>query len=349
MQIIYRAIIRELLQNMLLSIAFLNAILVIEKLMKLSKVFSAVGIDLLNLSLLVILLQPQLFVFTVPMAILMGVLLTYGRMQTDNEMTIFMVSGMPYKKAFKPALYLGLISFLLTLIMSFYLAPVGISLVREKVLTILSERAPLGIEEGVFNQGFKGITIFVREKKDNMHLRDVVIFDERKEDSKLIMANEGRIKKEKENISLSLINGKAYFNRGASLNEVSFKEYIFMLTPNIDPIAKKNTELSLFELLSKISNEKKIDYKLELYKRVSLPILCIISVFLAPTLCRIIGRSGRLGGITVGFAVFALYYVLMIYGANLSKAGFVPAEVGALSPVVIVGFLSFVFYRAIRN
>ncbi len=102
-----------------------------------------------------------------------------------------------------------------------------------------------------------------------------------KNDTKTVIAKEGLIKKEKDNIILNLIDGKAYFNKGLSLNEINFKEYIFKLSPNIDPIAKKISELSLFDLISKIYNEasNKIDYKLELYKRVALPLLCVISVF----------------------------------------------------------------------
>jgi len=350
MKVIYRALTLELIQNIGLSIAFLNAVLIIEKLFKLSKIFASVGIDLLNLAMLIILLQPGLLIFTIPMALLLGILLTYGRTQADNEMTIFMVSGMPYKKAFKPAMYIGTVAFFLTLLMSFYLAPAGVSLVREKVLNILAERAPLGLEEGVFNQGFKDVTIFVKEKPDSLHLKEVIIFDERK-DTKIVLAKEGVIKREKDNINLSLLDGKAYFNKGSSLNEVNFKEYIFKLSPNIDPIAKKISELSLFELISKIYNEgaKTIDYKLELYKRFALPLLCIISVFLAPSLCLIVGRSGRIGGITVGLAVFAVYYIFMIYGANIAKAGKTSAEAGSLIPVLIMGFLAFVIYSRIKK
>ncbi|WP_353683489.1 LptF/LptG family permease [Thermodesulfovibrio sp. 3907-1M] len=351
MKVIYGSLTRELIQNIALSIAFLNAVLIIEKLFKLSKIFASVGIDLPNLVLLIILLQPQLLIFTIPMALLLGVLLTYGRTQADNEMTIYMVSGMPYKKTFKPAIYIATAAFFLTTLMSFYLAPAGVSLVREKILSILAERAPLGLEEGVFNQGFKDVTIFVKEKPDSLHLKEVVIFDERKNETKIVIAKEGVIKKEKDNINLSLLDGKAYFNKGTSLNEVSFKEYIFKLSPNIDPIAKKISELSLIELFSKIVTErsKSIDYKLELYKRLALPILCIISVFLAPSLCLIVGKSGRIGGITVGLAIFAIYYIFMIYGANVAKAGKTSAEVGSLMPVLVMGFLAFVIYFRIKK
>lgn len=351
MKIIYRSLIRELLQNIGISIAFLNAVLIIEKLFKLSITFTFVGIDLINLLFLILLMQPQLLVFTTPMALLLGVLLTYGRIQADNEMIIIMVSGMPYKNTFKPALYIGLIAFLFATLMSFYFAPMGVSLVRERILNVLAERAPLGLEEGVFNQGFKNITIFVKEKPEKLHLKEVIIFDERKRDTKIIIAKEGIIKREKENINLSLLDGRAYFNRGDSLNEVIFKEYIFKLTPNIDTIAKKNSELSFFELIWKIKTEKEkvIDYKLELYKRLALPLLCIVSVFLAPSLCLIVGKSGRVGGVTVGLGIFAFYYTLMIYGANLARAGKVSAEVGSLMPFTVMAFLAFFMYNRIRK
>ncbi|MCS7214804.1 MAG: LptF/LptG family permease [Thermodesulfovibrio sp.] len=351
MKVIYRALTLELIQNIGLSIAFLNAVLLIEKFFKLSKIFASVGIDLPNLLLIIIFLQPQLLIFTLPMGLLLGVLLTYGRTQTDNEMTIFMVSGMPYKRAFKPAIYIGLTTFFFTTIISFYVAPTATSLVREKILTLLAERAPLGLEEGVFNRGFKDITIFVKEKPDSLHLKEIIIFDERKYDIKIIIAKEGLIKKERENINLSLHEGKAYFSKGLSLYELSFKEYIFKLSPNIDPIAKKINEFSLLELISKIQTEKAkvIDYKLELYRRLTLPLLCIVCVFLAPPLCLILGRTGRMGGITVGLGIFAAYYILMIYGANLAKTGKVSVEMGTLIPFMVMVFLAIFMYTRIRK
>lgn len=350
MKTFQKALTRELIQNLLISIAFLNAILIIEKLLKLSKIFASVGIDLINLFSLIILLQPQLLIFTIPMSLLLSGLLTYGRVIADNEMLILMGSGIPYKRTFKPIIYIGLITLILNIFMSFYVAPTGVSIVREKILSLLAERAPLGLEEGVFNQGFKGVTIFVREKTDSMHLKEVMIFDERKEDKIIVIAKEGIIKKEKENIILSLIDGKAYFNRGINLNELNFKEYIFKLSPNIEPVAKKISEYSILELFLKFQSDKtrRTDYKIEFYKRIILPVLCIISVFLTPSLCLLIGKSGRLGGITIGLGVFTLYYIFMIYGTNLAKAGKISPELGAFLPMFIFGFIAFVFYKKIR-
>lgn len=351
MKVIYKALTYELIQNIIISIVFLNAVLIVEKLFKLSKIFMSVGIDLPNFALLIVLLQPKLLIFTIPMALLLSILLTYGRSQSDNEMIILMLSCMSYKKAFKPAIYIGVIAFLITFLMSFYIAPKGVNMIREKILTILAERASLAIEEGVFNQGFKGITIFVKEKPYHSHLKDVMIFDERKNDTKIVVAKQGVIKKGKDEITISLLKGKAYFIKGISLNEISFVEYIFKISPNIEPIAKKIGELSTAELISKIKTDKikAIDYKLELYKRFALPVLCIITVFLAPSVCIIVGKSGRIGGVTIGFAIFAVYYIFMIYGANLAKVGKLPAEIGSFMPAVVMGLLAFLFYSRLKT
>lgn len=348
---IQKSISRELLTNIFLSIFFLNTVLIIEKLLKISKIFASVGLDLQNLILLILLLQPQILVFTVPMALLLSTLITYGRIQSDNEMTILLISGMSYKRTFKPALLIGIFCFFLTLFMSFYLAPLGISHVREKITQILAERAPLGIEEGIFNQGFRGITIFVKEKPEKTYLKGIVIFDERKEDTKIVLAKEGRITIDKDNINLSLIDGKAYFSKGNIMNEIIFKEYTFKVSPYIEPIAKKIGENSFNELINliKTDQKKKIDYKIELYRRFLLPALCLVGVFLSPSLCKIVGRTGRLGGITLGFLLFAVYYVLSIYGINLAKAGRVSPELGSLMPFLIVGFLALLSYIKLKN
>ncbi|MCS7203893.1 MAG: LptF/LptG family permease [Thermodesulfovibrio sp.] len=352
MKLIHKAILKELTLNFLISLAFLNSVLIIEKLFKLSKIFASVGIDLFNLARLLLLLQPSILLFTTPMAMLLSILITYGRIQNDNEMMALMISGMPYKKTFSTVFYGGLVLFVLTAFLSLYLSPLGVKLLRERVLTILTERAPMGLEEGVFNQGFKGITIFVKEKLDNLHLKGIVIFDERDNTNiKTIISEEGRIQKEKQDINLSLIDGKIYFSRENSLYEISFGEYTFRITPNIENIAKKISEYSFFELLSKIKKEnaKNLDFKLELCKRVSLPLLCIINLFLAPPLCYLIGRSGRIASVPVGLTAYIFYYVLMIYGGNLAKSGKIPPELGGLIPIFVVGILSFLLYKRLKS
>ena len=88
MKILYRSILKELLLTFFVSLASLNFILMMEKLLRLSRFLSGVGTSAADMIKMILLLQPQLFLLTIPMALLLSILLTYGRLNMDNEMVI---------------------------------------------------------------------------------------------------------------------------------------------------------------------------------------------------------------------------------------------------------------------
>jgi lipopolysaccharide export system permease protein len=97
---------------------------------------------------------------------------------------------------------------------------------------------------------------------------------------------------------------------------------------------------------SKSKPDKKIPYLLELYRRLSMPGVCLIVIFLGPSLALIAGKTGRLGGLTIGLLVFAAYYSVMIYGENLARSGVLPHFVGAWISFLLLGAFSiFAFER----
>ncbi|MDA8433990.1 MAG: LptF/LptG family permease, partial [Nitrospiraceae bacterium] len=84
---------------------------------------------------------------------------------------------------------------------------------------------------------------------------------------------------------------------------------------------------------------------LEFERRLSLPSVCLILVFLGPPLSSLSGKSGRLGGLAIGLLVFSLYYVILIYGENLVLAGKIPHYIGAWAASVILGGIAFMSFR----
>jgi lipopolysaccharide export system permease protein len=112
---------------------------------------------------------------------------------------------------------------------------------------------------------------------------------------------------------------------------------------------RKNAELTPPELLDKIGkvdSHQALSVYRELNRRLSLPFLCIVLIFFGPSLSLLAGRSGKLGGLTLGLAVFTIYYMLLIYGENLVRAGKIPHYVGAWVPtLVLVVFAAYMFRR----
>jgi len=84
MYILHRFILRELLTSFLLSVIFLNFTLMMEKLLRLSRLLSSVGASPLDVGQVILLPAPQLLILTIPMAMLLSVLATYFRLTADK-------------------------------------------------------------------------------------------------------------------------------------------------------------------------------------------------------------------------------------------------------------------------
>jgi lipopolysaccharide export system permease protein len=349
MYILHRSILKELVVAFLLSAVFLNFTLMMEKLLRLSRLLSSVGASPFDIAQVILFLQPQLLILTIPMAMLLSVLLTYFRLTADNELVIMRNIGMPFRLIARPVMYLGVACFAVSLSMSFYLGPVSSVMLREKVTNILVSRAPLAIEEGIFNTSFKDMVLLVREKPAPDRLSGIFIVDERKKDeSKIIVAKEGRIISGADSLSFALTGGRVYITGNNSFTEIRFGSYYFRLTPVLEQVSKKGSELTPFELIaeSRSMPAKKVPYLLEFHRRLSMPGVCLIIIFLGPSLALIAGKTGRLGGLTIGLMVFAAYYSVMIYGENLARSGAMPHFAGAWLSFALLGTFSiFAFER----
>lgn len=347
---IHKEMLKELVLTFLLSLIALNFILMMEKILKLSRLLSVVGASLFDLLEVILYLQPPMLIFTLPMSLLMATLLTYGRLNTDNELVMLRASGMTFKGIAAPVFALGISCFLTGMLVSFYLGPLSMIKLRETISNVITTRAPAAIEEGVFTTLFKGIVLFVREKPEADRMREIFIYDERnKKEPRVVTAKEGRISAvDGVDIAFYLKDGYMHIARGTSSTEFFFEGYHLSLNLGTEQPAKKDSELTPFELLSetkKVPQQQAVSLFLKLHRRLSLPSVCLILMLLGPPLSLFAGKSGRLGGLTLGLLIFAVFYVLLIYGENLARAGKIPHYIGAWSPTVILGLLAIGMFR----
>ncbi len=353
MKIIHRSILKELTFTFIITLAFLNLILMMEKLLKLSRFLSSVGVSMIDMAKLIFYLQPQLFLLTIPMALLLSVLLTYGRLNLDSELVILRVSGMDFKNISKPVFILGTLCFLLNIAVSLYIGPKSSVWLKNEIKSVITTRLPMAIEEGTFNTLFKDIVIMISEKPSQDTFKGIFIYDGRnKNEPKVMVAKDGEIHmSEGLNTNLYLKEGYVHIAKGNSTTELFFDKYNMVLRLESDSPSKKNTELTPFELIKEIKErpQHNLSLQLELHRRLSLPLLCLILTFLGPPLSLIAGKAGRLGGLSVGLGVFTLYYVLLIYGENLVKAGKISHYIGAWTSTIIIGLLGLYLFRRVNN
>jgi lipopolysaccharide export system permease protein len=350
MKILHRFILKELILTFILSLASLNFILMTEKLLRLSRVLSGVGISIIDIAKLIGYIQPPLLLLTIPMAFLLSTLLVYGRLNIDNELIVMRMSGMNFKDISVPVAVLGVICFFVNIGVSFYVGPKSTCKLKEETVNIIKKRTPLAVEEGRFNTAFRNVVIFIKEKPSENTLREIFLYDNRNQrEPRVLMAKEGFIGVQ-DGLTINLFLKDGYINmvKGERTTEVFFKRYNMTLRLESGPHTRKNAELTPSELLREIEKADAKDLAslyLDLYRRFSLPLMCIILIFLGPPLAMIAGKSGKLGGLTIGLVVFTAYYVLLIYGENLARAGKLPYSAGAWCATIILGIAALAIFR----
>jgi lipopolysaccharide export system permease protein len=325
-----------------------------EKVLRLSRVLSGVGASLSDMIKIILYLQPQLMILTIPMSLLLSTLLTYGRLNTDNELTILRTAGMSFRDISRPVFILGAASFVMGLLVSFSLGPYGAIQLRKCIATIVTQKAPLAIEAGIFNTSFKDIVILVRDKPAAAEMKGIFIYDNRnKQEPKVLMAKEGRVYADKEyNLSLYMRDGYIHITRNEGSTELFFDGYNLSLNLAMESSSRKNSERTPFELLALArKNEPKegIPFFLEFHRRLSLPSLCLLLMILGPPLSLLSGKSGRLGGLTLGIGVFTLFYIMLVYGENMARTGVVSHVIGAWTPVLIIAASSLLAFLKVES
>ncbi len=351
LKIIHRQTLKDLLLTFSLSLAFLNSILMMEKLIRLSRLLSGVGASIFDMGRIILYIQPQLLMLTIPMSLLLSVLLVYGRMNLDNEIVVIRASGMNFRDISRPALFLGLFCFLATLSVSFYIGPLSSVRLRETISEIFASRSATALEEGAFNSSFKDVVIVVKGKKSADMIEDIFIYDNRKKDEpKVLMAKHGKfLTQDSGAVGLFLTDGYINMMHGTMTTEIFFEKYNMVLTLEGESPAPKKMEFTPSQLMAQAKNvdsyKKRVTFYLELHRRFSLPAVCLVLAFLGPPLALASGKSGKLGGLALGLFVFTLYYTLLIYGENLANAGKMPHYLGAWLATMLIGIFSWIMFR----
>ncbi|MDP2168478.1 MAG: LptF/LptG family permease, partial [Thermodesulfovibrionales bacterium] len=281
-----------------------------------------------------------------------AVLLTYGRLNMDNELTVLRASGMSFWSMTAPVRFFGTACFLIALIFSFYVAPMSSVRLKEAVSGIIIQRAPYAIEEGAFNTAFPGLVVYVGGKPSKDALSGIFIYDER--DSarpRMLFARTGKISGGEGYPVFHLSDGFMHITKGDISTELFFDRYSFSIPLALKEQGRKKSEYTPFELLreavtaDKTARQYKLMLLLEFHRRLTFPLMCLIIPFIAPPLSLIAGKAGRFGGFTIGLVVFALYYTALVYGERLAVSGTIPHYLGAWLPVALLSVVSFIAFR----
>jgi lipopolysaccharide export system permease protein len=364
-RILNRYLALEILVPFGFGIVVFTFVLLIARILKMVEMVVNRGVPLLDMMKVFSLILPAFLEVTVPMALLLGILLGFGRLSADNEVVALKTSGVSLLQMTVPVAGVVALTTLLAFVIASWVRPWSNAALKQALFDLVKTRASAGFKPNVFNNDFPGLVIYVEEiEPGGLALKGILIADVRDpENRNTVVAKIGLLLPDEETktVTLRLLDGSIYGINvpRRTVNKTDFNVYDFNLNLNAfgdlqrrEPDPK---EMTLGELWKRISalqarGDPGTAERIELHRKFSIPAACLLLALVGIPLGLQPVRAVRSRGFALSLVLIFLYYVPLTVGETLAKKEWVAPAVGLWLPNF--GFLllgGWLFWRAAKE
>lgn len=367
MKILRIYILKELVSPFFLSLLVFTFIMVTGNLIQLAELVISKGVDVVTVMKLFLYLIPYLLSFTVPMSMLTAVLLVFGRLSSDNEITAIRASGVNMYIIATPVLVVGLVLSLILFVVNDRVLPYA-HFASRKVLKDIGTKNPASyLEAGTFIKTFKKYIIFIYGIEGN-RLNKVRIYEPQPEGrpTRTIIANSGEFIVVPDNKILKLIlyNGTSDEPNPKDPNKfykLNFQTYEFPLSfaeLEKGELGKKPRDMTIDELKAQIEIQRRSEngkeevapLSVELHKKGAISFATLAFIMIGLPLGIKTHRSEKSIGFGLSLAVIIVYYLLLAGASALALREKANAGVAIWSPdVVLAAFGMSLFHKVSKR
>jgi LPS export ABC transporter permease LptF len=354
MKIVDRYISRQLIVNLLFAIVVLSFVLVIGNIFrKLLPLLVNHDLPVEYLVGFVAYVLPFSLIFTIPWGLLTAVLLVFGRLSADNELTALRSNGVSIGRICIPLVVIALLCTAASVWLNVQVAPAAQEEMRSTVFN-LATRNPMALfgSDQVIDQ-FPGHKIYVGKKEGNK-LENIIVFEinENFMPMKMTYARTGSLEADLPGKRILMhLFGARYQQRdeyepfaldrirdGISVEEGTLPISLEDLYEK-EKRRSSRSMLSLEQLLEQLNNDDpktRSSSRTEINKRFSFPMACIVFALVGVPL----GITAHRRETSFGFAaslVIGVFYFLFIIVADTLRAN------AKLHPELLVWFPNVLF------
>jgi lipopolysaccharide export system permease protein len=328
-------------------VVFASVLLASEAFLDVVRQISKFGIPM-KLALLVVALRlPGVIVYTIPMALLVSVILTYNRLNNNLEITAIRSVGVSLYRILIPSLIFGLFAAGVTLLLNEVIVPQANYQARNIMLWAITQKnIPRQAQNFVYKDlGKKNYLrrLFYIEKYENDKMHGVIVLDMTDEKTtKIIQAKEVDSQPNK----WVFQNGKVYTvsNNGKITNTSSFATIVLKDPVTIDLTRKdpRSKEFNFFQLgrVIKEERQRKGDVSptlvIKWHEKLSIPFACILIPLIGMPLALSPPRSKFNRGLGFSVGVIFIYYLIKALSMSLGEINIFPPLLAAWLPNVVI-------------
>ena len=326
----YTYLAAEILAPFLACFIIMNGVFFLAKLIPFLNLVLEFEIGLGDFIRLFSYLFPNMFLYSIPMAAMLGVAIGFSRLSNDTEILAFKASGIGIYHALPPLVLISLFISLVTAYFSIMLIPAGDTAMQQMMYQLAKEKIDKGIKERRFTEALGDLVVHVNSiDKESGEWSEVWVSDMRNRKVPAItMANSGKMdtKLDQMLVTLSLLNGSLHIPEETMAQTVTFDKYVINIPlkpPARTPDFRSRGTMTMPELLAE-AKKRGIDtpagrsYYTEFHKRLVLPVGCFVLALIGMPLGLQAGPGRKAIGIPIGLVLYILYYVLFTMGRNIS-------------------------------
>ena len=310
---------------------------------------------------------PHIVVLTLPISFLLGLLIGFGRLSADSEITALRGAGVDVAHLYRPVSALAVVTFAATLFLIQQAVPRGNRELAAMRLRLSAFAIAQRIQPGVFSPEFAGKSIYVEgANADRRSLTGLLVVDrsQEAEGERVTVAPRGRLEIDEEEGRLWLRLEDAtshHVGNDPRKYDVSLGTVRYLLQETNPremlagrPRDKLLREQTLPELLdtARRGARSEVERRLawvEIHKKFALPAACLVFGFIGLPLGIVTRRGGRAAGFAVSVAIVLAYYVLLAEGEARAIDGRLSPALAMWLPNVLLGGLGALALGRVRR
>ncbi len=364
-KLLYSYLATEMLAPFFASFLIMNAVFFLIKLIPFLNIVLELEIGLADFIRMFLYLFPNMFLYSMPMAAMLGVIIGFTRLSSDTEILAFKASGLSIYQLIPPVILVSAAIACITGYFSIVLIPKADSSMKQLMFQVAKEKIDKGIKEHQFTEALGDLVVYVDSiNKKTGEWQDVWVSDMRgQKDPIITMAKYGSMTADINTMVVTIVLRQGSLHRPDNNRSqiIAFRRYTIDIplqpptvlhgedATKISPSAMTMSQLQQSATAVGRDTEKGKERLIHYHKRIVLPFGCFILSLLGLPLGLRAGPGKRGAGVPLGLAFFVLYYIMFTMATVFAEGPAMPVFVAMWIPNVVFTLIVAYFIRQAAN
>ncbi len=359
--LLYSYLATEMLAPFFASFVIMNCIFVLVKIIPFLDTVLEMEIGLGDFIRSFSYLFPNMFLYSIPMSAMMGVIICFTRLSNDSEILAFKACGISIYRIIPPVLLVAAMLAIFTSYFSVKLIPAGENAMKQLMYQLAKDKIDKGIKEDRFTVTMGDLVVYVNKINNKTNeWEDVWVSDMRGQETPIItMASTGKMITEMNKMQVTIIlnNGSLHKTLKDQSQIVTFDRYtihIPLQPPKYKPGHQSTKTMTMTELAELAEHDGPDSRRgkrslIQYHRRLALPFGCLILALMGLPLGLQAGPGKRSSGIPLGLAFFVVYYIVYIIGKTLAEDTSLPVIMAMWLPNLVFLLITVFFIIRVAN